>query len=78
MRRRPLVRKPWHAAPDPADNAVVLTLEEFAEIEAARTRHRQEMKKRARLARDRARRSPEMASKDSGAGFPGDGNQRRE
>jgi hypothetical protein len=45
--RRPLVRKPWHAAPDPADDAVVLTLEQFAEIEAERARRRQEGNRRA-------------------------------
>jgi hypothetical protein len=54
---RPPVWKPWHAAPNPAEDGVVLTAKEVAEIEAARAQRRQEMKKRARLARHRAKRA---------------------
>jgi hypothetical protein len=62
MKRRPLLWKPWHAKPTPTDNAVVITIEELAEIEATRVERRREIKKRGNAtfrARRNARREAE-------------------
>jgi hypothetical protein len=63
MSRRPHVSKPWHAAPTPADNAVVRTLEEFAEIEIARQERDTVTQKRGNAA-FRARRRALREAKD--------------
>jgi hypothetical protein len=57
MSRRPHVWKPWHAEPSPADDAVIRTPEELAEIEAADAERRKNIQKRATLpsARDARR-----------------------
>jgi hypothetical protein len=63
---RPPVWKPWHAAPNPAEDGVVLTAKEVAEIEAARAQRRQVMKKRARLARHKAKRAAANGTTNAG------------
>jgi hypothetical protein len=63
MSRRPHVWKPWHTAPAPADNAVVRTPEELAEIEAARRERDKKTQKRAHAA-FRARRKAELEAED--------------
>ncbi|WP_158806679.1 hypothetical protein [Acidisoma sp. L85] len=63
MSRRPLVWKPWHTAPTPADNAVVRTPEELAEIAAARAERDKVTQKRGNAA-FRARRSAMRKAKD--------------
>jgi hypothetical protein len=63
MKRRPLLWKPWHAKPSPADNVVVITLEELAEIEATRVERRREIKKRGNAA-FRARRKAQREAED--------------
>jgi hypothetical protein len=63
MSRRPRVWKPWHAEPSPADNAVVRTPEELAEIEAARVERDKVTQKRGNAA-FRARRRALREAKD--------------
>jgi hypothetical protein len=50
MARRLSPWKPWHAAPTPADNAVVLAPEEIAQIEAAREERDKETRRRSNAA----------------------------
>ena len=52
-----------HAKPSPADNVVVITLEELAEIEATRVERRREIKKRGNAA-FRARRKARREAED--------------
>jgi hypothetical protein len=63
MRRRQPVWKPWHFEPDPADDAVVRSPDELAEIEASRAKRRREIKKRGNAA-FRARRKAQREAED--------------
>jgi hypothetical protein len=64
MSRRPNVWKPWHAEPSPADNAVVRSPEELAEIEAARAERDKVTQKRANAAFRARRRGQRDAEGD--------------
>jgi hypothetical protein len=56
--------KPWHADPSPADNAVVRTPEELAEIEAARLERDKVTQKRGNAAFRARRKAQREAAKD--------------
>jgi hypothetical protein len=64
MSRHPHVWKPWHAEPSPADDAVIRTPEELAEIEAANTERRKNIQKRGNAA-FRARRKAQREAEDA-------------